>query len=59
MSALFENVPREKNKQVTLTFPQSLIEEIDRRSASINLSKSAYVRLAVRDYFRKEDNRQK
>lgn len=56
---LFENVPREKNKQVSFTFPQSLIEEIDRRSASLNLSKSAYVRLAVRDYFRKEDNRQK
>lgn len=56
---LFENAPREKNKQVTLTFPQSLIDEVDKRSASLNLSKSAYVRLAVRDYFRKEDNRQK
>lgn len=56
---LFENAPREKNKQVTLTFPQSLIDEVDKRSASLNLSKSAYVRLAVIDYFRKEDNRQK
>lgn len=58
MSQLF-SAPREKNKQFTVTVPESIIEEVDRRSAATSLSKSAYVRLALLEYFRKEDNRQK
>lgn len=58
MSQLF-SAPREKNKQFTVTMPQSIIDEIDRRSAVKLVSKSAYVRLALQDYFRKEDNGQK
>lgn len=58
MSQLFP-VPREKNKSFTITVPQSVVDEVDRRSAIKLVSKSAYVRLALLDYFRKEDNMQK
>lgn len=52
-------VPREKVRQLSITVPQSLIDELDLRSASAGLSKSAYIRIALRYYFGKEDNRQK
>lgn len=58
MSQLF-SAPREKNKSFTITVPQSVVDEVDRRSAIKLVSKSAYVRLALLDYFRKEDNMQK
>lgn len=58
MSQLFP-APREKNKSFTITVPQSVVDEVDRRSAIKLVSKSAYVRLALLDYFRKEDNMQK
>lgn len=54
MTQLF-NFPREKNKIFTITMPESMIEQIDRRSAAQSLSKSAYVRLALLEQFRKED----
>lgn len=52
---LFE-MPKEKSKQVTFTLNQSLVDEISLRSSRKMVSKSAYLRLALLDYFRKEDN---
>lgn len=54
VSALF-NAPREKSYNFTISVPRSLVDEIDRRSAAASLSKSAYVRIALQEYFRKED----
>lgn len=53
--ALLFNVSCEKTKQFTITIPESMIEQIARRSVAQSLSKSAYVRLALLEQFRKED----
>lgn len=55
MSQLFP-APRSKSKQFTVTMPEFIIEEIDRRSSAQSLSKSAYVRLALLEYFKKGDS---
>lgn len=56
---MLTKVPREKAKPVTFTFPASLAEQIDYYSAALGLSKSAFVRLAVLDYIRKENEKRK
>lgn len=56
---LFEKIPKEENKVVSVSFPLSILEEVDKRRSLFGFSRSVYIRLALQDYFRKEDNRQK
>lgn len=56
MSQLFP-APREKSRTYTVSLTQSIIDEIDRRSAALLLSKAAYVRLALQNQFKKEDGK--
>lgn len=56
---LFEKMSKEENKVVSVSFPLSILEEVDRRRSLFGFSRSVYIRLALQDYFRKEDNRQK
>lgn len=51
-------VPSDK-KSVTVTIPLGVFHEMNIRRSISGLSKSDYVVLALFDYFRKEDNKQK
>lgn len=57
--ALFDSVPQEPKKTVTVSFNQSILEEMDLRRSKVGMSRSVYLRLALLEYFRKEDDRQK
>lgn len=55
---LLSNVPNEPKKMVSFSFTPSINDELSIRAARLGLSRSAYVRLALLDYFKKEDNKQ-
>lgn len=56
---LFEKISSEPSKAVTVNFPVSFLEELDLRARAMGVSRSAYLRIASRYYFRKEDNERK
>lgn len=54
MSTLFQSIPREKNVQFTVTFPESLLQELNFFSSFKSLNRSAILRLAFKEYMSKE-----
>lgn len=54
--ALFEVATvKEEKKAVNMSFNKSFVDEVDLRANRLGVSRSTYVRLALIDYFKKED----